>query len=156
MSARASGLDLDIQVASGHDGIPEDDRFRQWVEAALSGRVRGAELAIRVVDEDEGRTLNATYRGRDYATNVLSFSAELPETVDVPLLGDLVICAPVVAAEALEQDKALEAHWAQMVVHGVLHLLGHDHEDDDEAGVMESAEQAILARLGYADPYGAD
>ncbi|WP_435102040.1 rRNA maturation RNase YbeY [Arhodomonas sp. AD133] len=148
--------EIDIQVASTDPDIPDDADFRRWVAAALDGRRDEAELSVRVVDEGEGRELNATYRGRDYATNVLSFPAELPEGVDLPMLGDLVICAPVVAREADEQGKPPIAHWAHMVVHGVLHLLGFDHIDEHEAETMEALEREILAGLGYADPYAVD
>jgi probable rRNA maturation factor len=103
--------------------------FRKWVAAALAGRIREADLAIRVVGTKEGRALNRHYRGKDYATNVLSFPAELPEGVRLPLLGDIVLCAQVIAREAREQKKALAAHYAHLTVHGTLHLLGWDHED---------------------------
>ena len=146
-------VELDLQIASTDPDIPDDAAFEAWVRAGLAGRVPAAELSIRVVDEDEARELNDTYRGRDYPTNVLSFPAELPEGVDVPLLGDLVICAPVVAREAIDQDKPTEAHWAHMVIHGLLHLLGYDHMEDAEAQVMEAEERVLLARLGYPDPY---
>ena len=136
-------------------GIPAAASFRRWVEAALRGakRRKPVELAIRIVDADEGRALNRDYRGKDYATNVLSFPAELPPGVQLPLLGDLAICAPVVQREALEQGKRAKDHWAHLTVHGVLHLLGYDHIADDEAETMEALETRILAGLGIADPY---
>ncbi|MCS4504997.1 Endoribonuclease YbeY [wastewater metagenome] len=146
-------IDTDIQLASAVAEVPDDDDFRRWVEAALAGRRLEAEVSVRIVDEPEGRELNATYRGRDYATNVLSFPAGLPEGVDLPMLGDLVICAPVVEREAAEQGKPARAHWAHMVVHGILHLLGHDHIEDDEAELMEAEERTVLAALGFPDPY---
>ena len=127
--------------------------FRRWVAAALESRVRRADLAIRLVDEREGCALNRHYRGKDYATNVLSFPAELPEGVKLPVLGDIVICAPVVAREAHEQGKEVSAHYAHLTVHGVLHLLGWDHEDSREAEAMESLERQVLDSLGFADPY---
>ena len=133
--------------------MPAPASFKRWAEAACRGRIKRADIAIRVVDEREGRHLNHHYRGKDYATNVLSFPAELPEGVTLPLLGDLVICAPVVAREAAEQGKPLNAHYAHLTVHGVLHLLGLDHEDEREAEAMEAIERAILADLGHADPY---
>ena len=118
------------------------------------------ELTVRIVDAEEGQRLNREFRGKDYATNVLSFPAEMPEGlpkgVKFPLLGDLVICAPVVAREADEQGKALNAHYAHLTVHGVLHLLGWDHEDDKEADAMEQLEREILAELGIADPYAGE
>lgn len=134
--------------------------FRKWVAAALKGRIREADLAVRIVDEKEGCSLNHHYRGKDYATNVLSFPADLPEGlpkgVKMPLLGDLVICAPVVAREAAEQGKSLAAHYAHLTVHGTLHLLGWDHEDDKEADAMEQLEREILADLGIDDPYAGE
>lgn len=135
-------------------GLPAAASVRRWVAAALVGHRRAAELSVRYVDSDEGRALNRDYRGRDYATNVLSFPAELPPGVRSPLLGDLVICSPVVALEALGQDKPLAHHHAHLVVHGVLHLLGMDHERSEaEACAMEARERRILAGLGIADPY---
>ena len=149
-------LDVSISYAVPRTGVPAATSFRKWVAAALDGRIREADLAIRIVDAKEGRALNRHYRGKDYATNVLSFPAELPEGVKLPLLGDLVICAPVVAREAKEQKKSLAAHYAHMTVHGTLHLLGWDHEDDKEAECMEQLEREILAELGIADPYAED
>lgn len=150
-------LDVAVSYATARAGVPAAASFRKWVSAALTGRIREADLAIRVVGEDEGRSLNRHYRGKDYATNVLSFPAELPEGlpkgVKLPLLGDLVICAPVVAREALEQNKALSAHYAHLTVHGALHLLGWDHEDEREAEAMEQLEREVLAGLGIGDPY---
>jgi probable rRNA maturation factor len=139
-------------------GVPAAASFRRWVEAALHGarRRKATELAIRIVDTDEGRTLNREYRGKDYATNVLSFPAELPPGLNLPLIGDLAICAPVVAREAAEQGKRPLDHWAHMTVHGVLHLLGYDHIEDAEAEAMEALETRILAGLGIADPYASE
>lgn len=136
-------------------GIPAAASFRLWVAAALRGakRRRATELSIRIVDAEEGRALNRDYRGKDYATNVLSFEAELPPGLKLPLIGDMVICAPVVAREAAEQGKRARDHWAHLTVHGTLHLLGHDHIVDAEAEAMEALETRILATLGIADPY---
>jgi probable rRNA maturation factor len=136
-------------------GIPAANSFRQWTRAALqgAGRRKPVELSIRVVGTEEGHTLNRQYRGKDYATNVLSFPTELPPGVVLPLLGDLAICAPVVLREAAEQGKLPRDHWAHLTVHGVLHLLGHDHIIEVEAEAMESLETRILARLGISDPY---
>ena len=145
--------DLDLQIVSAARGIPSGEDFRRWVSAALGPEAEDWELTVRVVDELEARVLNRDYRGRDYATNVLSFPAELPPGVDLPLLGDLVLCAPVVAREAAEQGKAAADHWAHLTVHGVLHLLGHDHEEDAQAAMMEDLERRVLAGLGIADPY---
>ncbi len=153
-------LDVGVSYALPRAGLPAAVSFRKWVAAALAGRIREADLAIRVVDEKEGRSLNHHYRGKDYATNVLSFPAEVPEGlpkgVKFPLLGDLVICAPVVAREAAEQHKPLAAHYAHLTVHGVLHLLGWDHEDDKEAEAMEQLEREILASLDIGDPYAGE
>ena len=148
-------IQCDVGVSYGlpRKGVPAPASFKRWAEAACRGRIKRADIAIRVVDEREGRHLNHHYRGKDYATNVLSFPAELPEGVTLPLLGDLVICAPVVAREAAAQGKALNAHYAHLTVHGVLHLLGLDHEDEREAEAMEAIERAVLAELGHADPY---
>jgi probable rRNA maturation factor len=136
-------------------GLPAPASFRQWVAAALRGarRRKPAEVAIRIVGANEGQALNRDYRGKDYATNVLSFPAELPPGVDLPLIGDLAICAPVVAREAAEQGKKPRDHWAHLTVHGTLHLLGYDHIEDAEAEAMEALETRILAGLGITDPY---
>ena len=144
-----------IAYALPRRGLPSPASFRKWVEAALTGARKRtpSELAIRLVGTREGRTFNREYRGRDYATNVLSFPAELPRGVKLPLLGDLVICAPVVTREAAEQGKALRDHYAHLAVHGVLHLVGYDHENEKDALKMEALEQRILAGLGIADPY---
>lgn len=153
--SRSHKLDLDVSVSYGlpRKGLPAAVSFRRWAEAAARGRIHRGDLAIRVVDTKEGRALNHHYRGKDYATNVLSFPVDLPEGVDLPMLGDLVICAPVVAREAKEQRKPLAAHYAHLTVHGVLHLLGLDHEDEREAEAMEQLEREILAELGLPDPY---
>ena len=146
-------LDVSVEYATPRLGIPAAVSFRKWVAAALHGRIREADLALRIVGTKEGRALNRHYRGKDYATNVLSFPAELPEGVKLPLLGDIVLCAPVVAREAKEQKKALAAHYAHLTVHGTLHLLGWDHEDPREAECMEQLERTILAEMGIEDPY---
>ena len=148
-------VQLDVSVSYGlpRAGLPSAVSFRRWAAAAAQGRIRRADLAIRLVDTKEGKALNRHYRGKDYATNVLSFPADLPAGVTLPLLGDLVICAPVVAREAAEQGKPLLAHYAHLTIHGVLHLLGLDHEDEREAEAMEQMEREILAGLGLPDPY---
>lgn len=153
MASEETGPKVSVDNASREPGVPEEVALARWAAAALAGRRAGAELAIRIVDEAEGAELNATYRHKQGATNVLSFPAELPAGVPLPLLGDLVICAPVVAREARDQGKALEAHWAHLVVHGCLHLLGHDHELQADAEEMETLERKILAGMGYPDPY---
>lgn len=144
MSSKAR---LAIQRASRAAHIPSDRRLRAWARAALA---RAATVTLRYVGETEGRRLNREYRGRDYATNVLTFVY-----TDRPLAGDVVICAPVVAREARAQDKAGAAHHAHLLVHGLLHLQGFDHERDADAARMERRERAILARLGFDDPYAA-
>ncbi|HET8551819.1 MAG TPA: rRNA maturation RNase YbeY [Gammaproteobacteria bacterium] len=146
---------IDVHVESAWPGgaAPGETDFSRWVAAALAGRREDAEVAIRIVDTDEGAALNRRYRDREGPTNVLSFPAELPPGVDLPLIGDLVICGPVVAAEAAEQGKPVEAHWAHLTVHGILHLIGFDHQNDAEADEMEGLEIVILAELGYGDPY---
>lgn len=146
-------VSLDLQIASEASDIPQLAEFEQWVALALSGRKDIAELTIRIVDNDESQALNREYRQKDKPTNVLSFPAEVPDFVDLPLLGDLVICAPVVFKEAIEQHKVASAHWAHMVIHGVLHLLGYDHIEEDEAELMESLEIELLAKLGLESPY---
>ena len=157
MTRGPSRLDVVVSYALPRAGLPAATSFRKWAAAALEGRIREADLAVRLVDAREGRSLNRHYRGKDYATNVLSFPADLPEGlpegVRLPLLGDLVLCAPVVAREAREQGKPLAAHYAHLTVHGVLHLLGWNHEDEREAECMEGLEREILAGLGVDDPY---
>ncbi|MET3008868.1 rRNA maturation RNase YbeY [Stenotrophomonas koreensis] len=155
-------LELSLGYALPRTGLPTRPQFRQWVLAALSGAGRrfDSEVAIQLVDAAEGQVMNRQYRGKDYATNVLSFPADLPEGLpedfDFPQLGDLVICAPVVAREAAEQGKALGDHYAHLTIHGVLHLLGFDHVQEAEAEEMEALERQILASLGIADPYAGE
>jgi len=149
-------IDLDIQYAAEAEGDgepPSPELIEQWVGAALKGRREEAELAIRIVGRDEIQQLNRTYRHKDRPTNVLSFPYEALPGVELPMLGDIAICADVVRKEARQQGKAQEAHWAHMVVHGVLHLLGHDHMVESEAQEMEAREIEILASLGYDNPY---
>lgn len=145
--------EVDVQIATADKNIPSEEDFRSWVAAALPADKLNSELTIRVVGFDESRSLNAQYRQKDKPTNVLSFPSELPPELQIPLLGDLVICAGVVEREALEQGKTLLAHWAHMVVHGTLHLLGYDHETDADAEVMEALETRILGTLGFPAPY---
>lgn len=152
-SADVAGIEVDVQCAAGTGEVPSAGQIRRWVVAALRGRRESAELTVRVVGREESAGLNETYRHKPGPTNVLSFPFEAPPGVDTPLLGDLVICAPVVREQAAEQDKPAEAHWAHMVVHGTLHLLGHDHLHDVQAAEMEALEIEILGVLGYPDPY---
>ena len=141
----SAGPRLAIQRASRASHIPSDALLRRWTRAALA---RPAQVTLRFVAEGEGRRLNREFRGRDYATNVLTFVYEVR-----PLAGDVVICAPVVAREARAQGKSVRAHHAHLLIHGVLHLQGFDHEVPSEAARMERRERVILARLGFQDPY---
>jgi len=143
---------VDIQAV--YDGvIPEQEMFENWVNAALKQLDEECELSIRLVDEKESAELNATYRGKEGPTNVLSFPFDSPVPMDPRLLGDLIICVPVVEKEALEQEKKLDNHWAHLVVHGCLHLLGYDHIEDEKAEIMETLEVTILQSLKIDDPY---
>ncbi|KJS05414.1 MAG: hypothetical protein VR73_12175 [Gammaproteobacteria bacterium BRH_c0] len=146
-------ITLDIDNASGDDEVPDPSTMHCWVTAVLQQTMPDAELAVRIVDEEESARFNSLYRHKSGPTNVLSFPADLPDEIDLPLLGDLVICAPVVAREALEQDKTLAAHWAHMLVHGTLHLLGYDHIDNNDADEMEALETRIITGLGFPPPY---
>ena len=146
MKNASNRLNLSVQYACNREGLPLRADFVRWARAALVG---GGEITIRLVDPDEGQELNAEYRGKDYATNVLSF----PYDTEPVVMGDLVICPSVVAREASEQNKPLAAHYAHLTVHGMLHLQGWDHEEDDAAQEMEDEERKILAALGYPDPY---
>ncbi|MCL1043100.1 rRNA maturation RNase YbeY [Shewanella marisflavi] len=146
-------LNLDLQLATEASEVPTQAQFESWVRLALGNTMPEAELTIRLVDEAESQQLNHTYRGKDKPTNVLSFPFESPPEVELPLLGDLVICVPVVEQEAKAQAKSLEAHWAHMVVHGCLHLLGYDHIIDNEAEEMESLETQLIESLGFPNPY---
>ena len=145
---------IDLQLASENtEGLPSEEQILQWATAAVQPESDNVEMTVRIVDEAESHELNLTYRGKDRPTNVLSFTFECPDEVELPLLGDLVICRQVVEREAIEQEKPLMAHWAHMIVHGSLHLLGYDHIEDDEAEEMESLETEIMQSLGFADPY---
>lgn len=151
-------LHVDIQTASA-EPVPDEDDIRGWIAAALNAQHpprEDAEISLRLVDTDEMTTLNTTYRGKQGPTNVLSFPAQLPAELQLPFLGDIVICAPVVREEAARQSKTFAAHWAHMAVHGTLHLLGYDHEHDEEAAVMEAMESRILNQLDFACPYSGD
>ena len=139
-------LAMAVQYASELSDVPTEASFRKWARNTL--RV-DTEVTIRIVDEEEGRTLNRDYRGKDYATNVLTF----PLAEDPHLIGDIILCAPVVTREATEQGKTLEAHYAHLTVHGILHLHGYDHETEPEAELMESIETQVVTKLGYAAPY---
>lgn len=142
----APRLSLTVQYAVPAEGLPTRQRLRRWAAAAAE---RDCAVTLRIVDEEEGRALNRDFRGKDYPTNVLTFVYEDGGT----LQGDIALCAPVIAREAHEQGKAALAHWAHLVVHGMLHLQGYDHEDDAQAAVMERRETQIVTELGYPDPY---
>jgi probable rRNA maturation factor len=148
-----SPLELEVQYASDSSDVPDETALRDWARAALGEHGTPVELVIRIVDEAESRSLNHRYRGKDKPTNVLSFGFEAPVGVECNHLGDLVICAPLVRAEAVEQNKQPDHHWAHMVVHGVLHLRGYDHGDARQASEMETLEKQILQGFGIADPY---
>lgn len=143
---------LDLQIACEGD-VPSEQQFQQWVDLALQQVKEDCELSIRLVDEAESAELNGTYRGKNYPTNVLSFPFEAPVEIEPILLGDLVVCVPIVQKEAIEQNKPVENHWAHMIIHGCLHLLGYDHIEDDEAEEMESLEITLLQSLAINDPY---
>lgn len=145
---------IDIDIKSTSHKIPSPEKIERWICAALhSDELNQAEVSVYIVDEEEAKSLNFQYRGKDKPTNVLSFPADIPDEVGVPLLGDLVVCAPVVEREAAEQGKSLEAHWAHMLVHGTLHLLDYDHIEEDEAEVMEALETRLLTQLNFPAPY---
>jgi probable rRNA maturation factor len=156
---RDRGLNVSVDNASGDAAVPSASRYSDWLTAAFGESLTG-ELAIRIVDEDEGRAFNEQYRGHSTATNVLAFAgpdSHVGINADMPRhLGDLVLCANVVAREAREQGKDAEAHWAHLSIHGLLHLLGFDHETDADAQVMERRETELLRKLGFEDPYQTD
>lgn len=139
-------LSLAVQYATKPENAPTRHQFKKWAQAALE---QDAEITLRLVGAEEGRELNRTYRSKDYATNVLTF----PLMHEPLLMGDIVLCAPVVEKEAAEQGISVEAHYAHLTVHGVLHMQGYDHENDADAGIMETLESQIVMKLGYADPY---
>ena len=139
-------LSLAVQYATNAENLPTRPQFRRWIKAALQHDVQ---IGLRIVDEAEGRELNRDFRGKDYATNVLTFVYD----EKVPLYGDVVICAQVVEREACEQHKDLMAHYAHLAIHAILHLQGYEHDDEQDASRMEKLETAIMMKLGYADPY---
>ena len=150
-------LDLSVQYAFNNPGVPSRADIRRWLRGAESGAAR---VTVRFVDEAEGQALNRDYRGKDYATNVLTFAydegEDMPLPEGLPLMGDLVLCVPVVEREAAGQGKPLAAHYAHLIVHGMLHMQGFDHEAEAEAEEMEALERRILAGLGFDDPYAAE
>lgn len=148
-----AAISLDLQIAYQAPDLPSKKQFQLWLETALLPYNKPFELTIRVVDNLESQSLNSQYRNKDKPTNVLSFPFEVPEGIELDLLGDLVIAADVVSIEAQEQNKPLHAHWAHMVIHGCLHLLGFDHINDQDAIEMEALEIKLLAQLGFKNPY---
>jgi len=144
---------VEIQTIFTSAGQPDEQQIQLWVDTALEEIERDTEIVVRIVDESEGAELNEQYRHKQGATNILSFPVEIPEGIDLNLLGDLVICAPVLEQEALQQNKILAHHWAHIIMHGVLHLLGYDHLDDQQAEEMESKEIALLQKLNIPNPY---
>lgn len=145
---------LDLQIATEDEQqLPTEAQLSTWLNAVVKRFQDSAEVTIRIVDNTESQQLNNDYRGKDKPTNVLSFPFEVPDGIELDLLGDLVICKQVVEQEAQEQQKPLTAHWAHMVIHGTLHLLGYDHIIDAEAEEMESLEAEIMLELGFEDPY---
>ena len=147
-------IELDLQIAvENEQGLPTEQDIQLWLNKTIPQFQESAELTVRIVDTEESHQLNHDYRGKDKPTNVLSFPFEAPPGMELDLLGDLIICRQVVEKEAEEQNKPLLAHWAHMVVHGSLHLLGYDHIEDDEAEEMESLETEIMQTMGFEDPY---
>lgn len=145
---------LDLQIAClDSANLPTEEKIQQWLCVILPQFAEEAELTIRIVDKQESQSLNNLYRQKDKPTNVLSFPFESPIEMETPLLGDLIICKQVVEQEAIEQRKTLDSHWAHMITHGCLHLLGYDHIEDEEAEEMESIEIEIMAELGFTNPY---
>ena len=147
-------VEVDVQYAvDDHGGFPSPEAIRHWAEAVLAGRQGDKEITVRIVGRSESAYLNETYRHKHGPTNVLAFALEPPAGLGLSLVGDLVICAPLVFQEARRQGKRPEAHWAHLVVHGVLHLLGYDHEQPSAAATMETLETQVLERLGFPNPY---
>ena len=146
-------MNMDIQNVFGFESLPIDRSIINWAEQALDEQHKEAEITLRVVDIDEGKALNKEWRKKNSATNVLSFPVGEPIEHAPNFLGDIVVCAPIVEQEAKEQGKAIEAHWAHLIIHGILHLQGYDHESDEDANEMETKEINILKGIGFANPY---
>ncbi|AIY65295.1 MAG: rRNA maturation RNase YbeY [Pseudoalteromonas spongiae] len=146
-------IDLDLQIAHEFDNLPTFEQFEQWANKALASLKPDAELTIRISDASESQQLNHEYRGKNKPTNVLSFPFEAPPGIELPLIGDLIICPEIVLQESIEQEKGFHDHFAHMVIHGCLHLMGYDHIDSEEALEMESLEKQLLADLNIDDPY---
>jgi probable rRNA maturation factor len=148
--------ELDLQIACEFDNLPSLEQFAVWANKVLSQYRDESELTIVIADEEQSQQLNNDYRGKNKPTNVLSFEFEAPPGIELPLVGDLIICPAIVLAEAIEQEKTFHDHFAHMVIHGCLHLLGFDHIKEEDANEMESIEKQLLADLGIADPYRDD
>jgi len=144
---------IEVQVLSNSVGVPDQEQIQCWVDLALEGYDRDTEIVVRIVDVHESAQLNKQYRHKPGPTNILSFPADIPEGIGLNLLGDLVVCAPVLEREALEQHKPLAHHWAHIIIHGVLHLLGYDHLTEEDADLMENKEINILQKLNITNPY---
>ena len=144
---------VEIQIIFTSPEQPSEAQIQLWIDTALTDIQRDTEIVVRIVDEQESAELNETYRHKQGATNILSFPVEIPEGIDLNLFGDLVICAPVLEKEAQQQGKILAHHWAHIIIHGVLHLLGYDHLDDEQAEEMESKEITLLQKLNIPNPY---
>ena len=144
---------LDIQIATESTDYPDERQFQRWVDVVLTDSDVDSEIVIRLVDEEESAELNSQYRHKTGPTNILSFPFEPPKGIEMDLLGDLLICVPIIVKEALEQHKLPEHHWAHITIHGVLHLLGYDHIEEHEAEQMEALEISILKTLNIANPY---
>lgn len=151
-------LKIAVQNASSAASVPTSAQIKKWAAAAMQTDIANAEITFRMVDAEEGQTLNRDYRGKDYATNVLTFTfdEDMPDIPGLPLMGDIVLCTAVVEREAAEQGITLDAHYCHLIVHGVLHLQGFDHQEVDEAETMEALEAQIVISLGYDDPYRID
>lgn len=149
----SSNIKIDLQIETEQSGLPDESRFEQWVRSSLQSDYSHLEQTIRIVDEAESQALNQTYRDKNKPTNVLSFVADYSDYLEYDHLGDLVICAPLVEREAIEQNKEAMAHWAHMTVHGMLHLQGFDHITESDATNMEALEIEILSSLGHTNPY---
>ena len=146
-------IDIQNTLEPDPENLPDVKQLEDWANQALTSLKNVSDMTIRIVDENEIQLLNQTYRHKNSPTNVLSFLAEIPEEIELPLLGDIIICSAVVEKEAKEQEKSPESHWAHMVIHGTLHLLGYDHLNDTDANEMESKEIEILSHFGYSNPY---
>lgn len=144
---------IDIEFGCASRDLPSREDVRAWVGAALGPARADADISVRIVDEAEAAALNAQFRGQQYVPNVLSFPADLPPGLELDVLGDIALCAPVALAEARAQHKSTQQHFAHLLIHGTLHLLGFDHEREDDAQIMEQAERELLATFGFPDPY---